>query len=146
MKKFIKFIVGIIVAVLILVAIGIGVTAYTASKAVQSVDHSIKTMQAQTSDKDAELKAMLAKAKPVVTHTDMEYYVTYTLVNDTKDSFDYVQLNADVFDKNGVKLGNDMGNITNVKAGQTFQLKIQFIEQDAVSYKITGISSSALSQ
>jgi hypothetical protein len=143
MKKLFKFVLAIVIAVVVLVGIGIGVTAYTASKVVKSVDHTVKTMQKQTTSKDQELQAMLAKAKPVETHTDMDYSVEYTLTNDTKDSFDYVQINADVFDKGGVKLGNDMTNITNVQPGQTFKLKLDLYQEGATSYKITNISSSA---
>lgn len=143
MKKFFKFIMGVVVTVVVLIVVGVGITAYTANKAVQSVDHTVKTIQNATQSKDQELADMLSKAPaPTETHDDYSYTAEYTLTNNTKDTFDYIQLNADVFDKNGTKLGNDMANITNVTPGQTFKVKLTFVEQGANSYKVTGISST----
>lgn len=119
-------------------------TAYTANQAAKSIDHSIKQEQKKTNDKDKLLSEMLSKAPaPTVVHDQYSYTVEYTLTNNTNETFDYIQLNADVFDKNGTKLGNDMSNITNVKPGQTFKIKLDLYQEGAASYKITGISSQA---
>lgn len=138
-----KVVVGIVLAFLVIVVIGISLLAAGAHQAVKTVDQSVKQQQQQDQSKDQLLQAMLNKAPAPVVHKDeYSYSVEYTLTNNTKENFDYIQLNADVFDKNGVKLGNDMTNITDVKAGQVFKLKLDFYQQDSNSYRVTGISST----
>jgi hypothetical protein len=145
MKTVFKIIIGVVIAGFLLVAGGIALTVFTAGKAVESVDKTIKQEQKKTENKDALLQTMLDKApKPVETKDEFSYTVEYTLTNDTGEDFDYIQLSADVFDKNGTKLGNNMTNITDVKAGQTFKLKIDLYQEGAASYKITSITSDPL--
>ena len=99
----------------------------------------------KSDDKDKLLQAMLDKApKPVETKDDYSYTVEYTLTNDSDQTFDYIQISADVFDSKGVKLGNDMTNITDVKPNQTFKLKLDLYQEGVASYKITSITSDAL--
>jgi hypothetical protein len=145
MKTVFKIIIGVVIAGLLLVAGGIALTVFTAGKAVESVDKTIKHEQKKTEDKDALLQAMLDKApKPVETKDEFNYTVEYTLTNDTKETFDYIEVQYDVFDQNGVKLGNSFTNISDVTAGQVFKIKLDLYQEGAASYKITSISSSAL--
>jgi hypothetical protein len=145
MKKIFKIIIGVVIAGVILAFGGCALTLFTAGKAVESVDKSIKQEQKKSDDKDKLLQAMLDKApKPVETKDDYSYTVEYTLKNDTDQTFDYIQISADVFDSKGVKLGNDMTNITDVKPNQTFKLKLDLYQEGASSYKITSITSDAL--
>lgn len=145
MKTVFKIVLGIIIAVFVIGIGGIALTVFTAGKAVESVDKTIKQEQKKSNDKDKLLQAMLDKApKPVETKDDYSYTVEYTLKNDTGESFDYIQISADVFDKDGVKLGNNMTNITDVKPDQTFKLKLDLYQEGAASYKITSISSNPL--
>lgn len=141
MKKVMKIVVGIVIAVMILAFGGCALTLFTANKAVEEIDKSIKKDEKKEANKEELLQVMLDKAKPVETKDEFTYSVEYTLKNDTKESFDYIQLEADVFDKNGVKLGNNMTNITEVKPGQTFKLVLDLFQEGAASYKITKISS-----
>jgi hypothetical protein len=145
MKTVFKIIIGVVIAGFLLVAGGIALTLFTAGKAVESVDKTIKQEEKKTENKDALLQAMLDKApKPVETKDEFNHTVAYTLTNDTKEDFDYIQLSADVFDKDGTKLGNNITNITDVKAGQTFKLKLDLYQEGAASYKITSITSDPL--
>jgi hypothetical protein len=145
MKKVFKIILGVVIAGVILAFGGCALTLFTAGKAVESVDKAIKQEEKKTEDKDALLQAMLDKApKPVETKDEFSYTVEYTLTNDTKETFDYIEVQYDVFDQNGVKLGNSFTNISDVTAGQVFKIKLDLYQEGAASYKITSISSSAL--
>jgi hypothetical protein len=144
MKKFLKIVLGLVVAGVILAIGGVVVTLFAANEVVESVDTAIKEEEKKTDDKDALLQAMLDKAPaPVETKDDYSYTVEYTLVNDTGVDFDYIEVQYDVFDANNVKLGNSFTNISDVTNGQTFKVKLDLYQEGAASYKITSISSSA---
>jgi hypothetical protein len=145
MKTIFKVIIGVIIAAFILGIGGCALGLYATNEAVKTVDKVVKDEQKKTDNKDTLLQEMLDKApKPVVKKDEFNYTVTYTLKNDTKEDFDYIQLNYDVFDKDNVKLSNDFVNITDVKAGQTFKLKLDLYQEGADHYKITSITSDAL--
>lgn len=155
MKKFFKIIGGIIGGIIVIGIIGAvaggnsssstptkptAVTAPAPEKATQAP----KPTPAPSSPDD-ELKAMLQTAPaPVVKKDEISYDVTYTLTNNTKDSFDYVELDVDFYNKAGVKVDTGMVNTTHVSAGQKFELNVTTMKQDVDSYKVVGIYSSAL--
>lgn len=143
MKKVFKIVAGIVIAVGVLAIGGCVLTIFTAKEAVEEIDKSIKKEEKKVANKDELLQAMLDKAQPVETKDEFSYSVEYTLINDTEETFDYIQLNADVFDSAGTKLGNNMTNITEVQPGQTFKLKLDLYQEGAASYKLTKISSTA---
>jgi hypothetical protein len=144
MKKFLKIVLGLVIAGVILAIGGVVVTLFAANEVVESVDTAIKEEEKKTDDMDALLQAMLDKAPaPVETKDDYSYTVEYTLTNDTGRDFSYIEVQYDVFDANGVKLGNSFTNISNVTNGQVFKIKLDLYQEGAASYKITSISSSA---
>jgi hypothetical protein len=143
MKTIFKIIIGVIIALIILAIGGCVLTYYVADSAVESIDKSIKKDEQKQANKDELLKGMLAKAKVEEHKDEYSFTVDYTMVNDSKESFDYIQLNADVFDSKGTKLDNTMSNITNVQPGQTFKITLDLYEEGATTYKVTSISSTA---
>lgn len=145
MKKVFKIVIGLVIAGVILAIGGVVVTLFAANEVVESVDEVIKEEEKKTEDKDALLQSMLDKAPaPVETKDDFSYTVEYTLTNDTGEDFDYIQVDYDIFDANNVKLGNNMTNITEVTAGQTFKIKLDLYQEGAASYKITSITTNPL--
>jgi hypothetical protein len=132
MKKFFKIIGGIIGGIIVLGIIagivgGNSSSDTSSSKPTTSKPTAPVTAPA-TSDSNAELQAMLKSAPaPVVKKDDMSMEVTYTLTNNTKDKFDYVELDVDFYNKAGVKIGSEMTNTENVTAGQKFQLDVGVI-------------------
>jgi hypothetical protein len=137
-----KIILGVLLGFVVLGFGGCALTLFIGGSAVNEIDKSIKKEEKKVANKDDLLQEILDKSKPVETKDEFSYTVEYTLVNDTKEAFDYIQLEADVFDKNGVKLGNNMTNITEVKPGQTFKLTLDLYQEGATSYKITKISAT----
>jgi hypothetical protein len=95
---------------------------------------------------DDELADMLAHAPvPTVKDDGFTKTATYILTNTTKDKFDYIELDYDVFNKSAIKTGSNMVNITNVTPGQKFQLQVTLLSSDGeTDWKATGIYSSAL--
>lgn len=144
MKKVFKIVIGLVIAVGVLAIGGIAFTLFAANEVVEEVDKTIKEEEKKAEDKDVLLQGMLDKAPaPVETKDEFSYSVEYTLLNDTGETFDYIQVDYDVFDANGVKLGNNFTNITDVTNGQTFKIKLDLYQEGAASYKITSISSNA---
>jgi hypothetical protein len=139
-----KVILGVILGIVVLGFGGCALTLFTAGKAVDSVDKAIKEETKKSDDKDALLKVIFDKAKPVEKKDDFSYTVELTVTNDTKENFDYIEVQYDIFDANGVKLGNNFSNISNVTAGQTFKITLDLFQEEAASYKITSVSSSPL--
>lgn len=143
MKKTIKILAVVFTVVLILGIGGCALALFTANEAVETIDKEIKKVEQKTEDQDALLQGMLDKAQPVEKKDEFSYTVEYTLVNDTGEDFDYIQVEYDVFDANGVKLGNNFTNITDVKNGQTFKITLDLYQEGATTYKVTKISSTA---
>lgn len=161
MKKFFK-IIGVIIGVFIVIGIIGAIAGGNSSSSTQSSAPQPATTQTTTTkptapapkpapaapSKDDELANML-KAAPAPTVSDDGFMktVTYTLTNNTQDTFDYVEIDYDIFNKDGIKTNSDMTNITNVTPGQKFQLKLTLSSSDGESnWKVTGIYSDALHQ
>lgn len=110
-----------------------------------STPTSTPTPTPQSQDKDSKLQAMLqASPAPTFVKSDVDEELTYTLTNNTNDTFDYVELDVDFFNREGVKISNEMTNTTNVTPGQKFQLQVTTMDTDATTYKVTGIYSDSL--
>lgn len=145
MKKFMKIVLAIVISGGILALGGCVFSVFLAGKAVESVDKTIKTTQKQTAEDDAALKAMLDKTKPVIVKDDFGgYKAEYTMTNDTKKDFDYIQVNYEVLDGKGVKISDDFTNITDIKSGQVFKVTLDIYEDGAATHKITSITTNPL--
>lgn len=170
MKKFMKIVLGFIGGIIVLFAILIGISVVTANN--QASTDSQATISApapsdttssdstssdststntsgdgQSAGEDTLLQGMLsAVPAPTMTDDGIQKTVTYVLTNDTKLTFDYVELNVDFYNKAGVKIDSEMVNTTNVTPGQKFQLQVNCMDETATSYKVSGIYSNALHQ
>lgn len=110
-----------------------------------SAPTSTPTPAPQSQDKDSELQAMLqASPAPTFVKSDVDEELTYTLTNNTNDTFDYVELDVDFFNKEGVKIDDGMTNTTHVTPGQKFQLQVTTMDTNVASYKVVGIYSDSL--
>jgi hypothetical protein len=138
-----KIILGIVIAGAVLVFGGCALTLFTANEVVEEVDKVVQEEVQKTEDKNAMLEKMLEEAgEPVVTRDEWTYTVEYTLTNNTGVDFDYIEVQYDVFDAEGVKLGNNFTNITDVTDGQKFKVTLDLYQEGAETYEITSISSS----
>lgn len=124
-----------------LVALGLlGVILAGTASVVDEVDNAIQEEEARSQAVDEALQAMLDEApEPEITRNEWEYIVTYTMTA-TQD-FDYIQLEYDVFDAEGVKIANDFTNISDVKEGQTFKMTLNLYQDGAEDYDITKITN-----
>lgn len=154
MKKTIK---GILIGIGALAVLGFGgcvATVLTVGTAVDSaveevdtamkeVDTAIKEIEVTSSKEKEALDKIFANApEPIVEKGAFNYDVTYTFTNDSELDFDYIQMDADVLDKDGIKLGTALANITDVKAGQTFKMKLHLYQDGAESYEILKFTSN----
>lgn len=143
MKLFLKITLGVIVALVILGLGSCALTLFVANEAVEEVDKSIKEGEKETKNLDKELKGMLDKAKPEVKKDEWEYKVTYTLKNTTGKKIDYIEVEYDMIDKDGVKLGGSFTNITDIEPNEEFEIELDLYEDGTETYEISKITSSA---
>ncbi len=159
-NKVAKILIGAAVALGIYGASDYGYQQYQIYKFSKAMEEASKEMEVEMAKAEAEQKAqelaeqkiendrqtvineMLQKAtmkKVTDEFGDVEY--VYTLVNDSKYDFEYLEMTYDELDANGVKINGNSDIIDNVKAGQSFQLKVQYLDENAASYKITGLTA-----
>lgn len=143
MKKGLKWIL-IICGILFLIGLGgCALLLGGAGMVVNEVDKEITKQQELTNDKDAALQTMLDNAKIDEVDNGFTREIKVTMTNDTEHTYDYIQIEYSEYDASGVKLDTFFTNTTDVAPGETFQLQFLILNEDAASYKITKISSSA---
>lgn len=65
-------------------------------------------------------------------------YIYGTMVNDSENSYGYVQITAQLFDKDGAVVGSSMTNINNIGPGSVWKFKIPCLEKYS-KFEITTI-------
>jgi hypothetical protein len=142
MKKFIKV---TLIIIGILSILGIGGCVASMFLVGTAVNETVKEVDKQDKAEKKALADMLKNApKPVVKKDEYNYTVTYTFKNNSNIKFDYIELDLNVYDKNGTKLDTNMTNITDVKPGQTFKMSVDLYQDGADHFDINTLTNSAL--
>lgn len=106
---------------------------------------------------DKKLASILEKGKSTVKQVtgtspfgEKETQWQYTFLNDSKYSFDWIQLNWDEFAKDGSKEGSNCTDpIKNIKSGQTFTANVRLSAgtsgKGVASYKLTKLTGNPVS-
>jgi len=143
MKKVLKIFLWIFVIIVILVVGGCAASLFVANEAVKVVDESITEAQEEQETHDAILKEMFDQAVITENKGDWSHEVIYTVTNSSDITFDYIEIEYSMLDKDGVKLGSGFDNITDIAPGQAFKVTIDLYLDGAETYVIDEISSSA---
>lgn len=71
------------------------------------------------------------------------YYIEGTVTNNTNNSYSYVQVEFNVYDKDGAIIGSCFDNINNLEAKGTWKIKALCSGEtkDIKNYKLTGFTS-----
>lgn len=144
LNKGLKILIWIIVIFVILGIGGCVATIFIAKEAVNVVDEAFEEIEKEQEEKDKLLQKMFEKAKVKENKDEYTYEVIYEVTNDTDVTFEYIEVEYSMYDKNGTKLGSSFTNITNIAPNQKFQVKLDLYEEGTASYKIDKISSTAL--
>ncbi|WP_027309321.1 FxLYD domain-containing protein [Caloramator sp. ALD01] len=67
-------------------------------------------------------------------------YITGQIKNNTDKTFSYVQVEINLYDKNGQQVGSTIDNINNLEPGKTWNFKAIILEDNVHSYKIVNVS------
>lgn len=62
-------------------------------------------------------------------------------VNNTDEQLSYVQIEINLYDKDGIQVGSTFSNTNNLEPQGKWKFEAPILEDNVVSYKITGISS-----
>lgn len=68
-------------------------------------------------------------------------YIIGTIKNNTKNTYIYVQVSFNLYDKSGAQIGSTMDNINNLEPGGTWKFKALILEDDAVKFKLADITA-----
>ena len=97
--------------------------------------------QSQTEQKPAEQK------KPDLEVIESKFekdtfggYIVGTVKNNTKKQYKYVQVEINLYDKDGNQVGSTMSNVNNLEPGATWKFKAPVIEEQAASFKIKEVT------
>lgn len=67
------------------------------------------------------------------------HYVTGTIRNNTKKTYDYVQVQVAIYN-NEILMGTSMASAKNLKPGDKWDFQVPVLEQGAYQYKFTNIT------
>jgi cytoskeletal protein RodZ len=67
-------------------------------------------------------------------------YIEGTIKNNTKKEYGYVQVEINLYDKDGAQVGSTFANTTNLEPGGTWKFKAIVLEENVASYKIKDIT------
>lgn len=67
-------------------------------------------------------------------------YVTGKIKNNTGKEISYAQIEINLYDKDEAQVGTTLDNVTNLEKDGTWVFKAMILEDNAVSYKIKGVS------
>jgi hypothetical protein len=142
MKKAVKI---TLLVVGILAVLGFGGCVASMFLVGSAVNETVKEIDKKDNAEQKALDDMLKNApKPKVERNEYEYKVTYTFKNTSKINFDYIELQLNVFDKNGTKLDTNFTNITDVKSGQTFSMTVDLYQEGAEKFEVNSFSANPL--
>lgn len=104
-------------------------------------------LKAEAEAAAAKLAAEIEAGKPKLEVLDHkvesdEYtrYVVGTVKNNTKKEYGYVQVEINLYDKDGAQVGSTLANANNLEAGGTWKFKAFVLEENAASYKIKDVT------
>ena len=63
-----------------------------------------------------------------------------TVKNNTKKQYKYVQVEINLYDKDGNQVGSTMSNVNNLEPGATWKFKAPVFEEKAASFKIKEVT------
>lgn len=67
-------------------------------------------------------------------------YIVGTVKNNTKKQYSYVQVEINLYDKNGNQLGSTLDNVNNLEPGGTWRFKAPVLEDGVASFKIKDVT------
>jgi hypothetical protein len=67
-------------------------------------------------------------------------YIVGTVRNTSNHVYDYVQVEANLYDTSGAQVGSTLANVNNLEPGGTWKFKAIIMEPNVVQYKITKVS------
>ncbi len=67
-------------------------------------------------------------------------FIVGTVKNNTATEFSYVQIEFNLYDKNGAQVGSTFANVSNLEAFGTWKFKALIFEETARSYKLKDIT------
>lgn len=67
-------------------------------------------------------------------------YIVGTVKNNTKKQYKYVQVEINLYDKDGNQVGSTMSNVNNLEPGATWKFKAPVFEEKAASFKIKEVT------
>jgi len=90
----------------------------------------------------------IAASSKELTATDVAFksaqfgrVVTGKVANTTKKKLGYVQVEINLYDKNGSQVGSTLANVNNLEPGVTWNFEAPVLEDRAKSAKVAGITS-----
>lgn len=67
-------------------------------------------------------------------------YIEGTIKNNSGRDYSYVQVEINLYDKDGAQIGSTIDNVNNLEAGATWKFKAIVLESNVASYKIKDIT------
>lgn len=67
-------------------------------------------------------------------------YVAGTVKNNTGRKYGYVQVEINLYDESGAQVGSTFANTNNLEPGGTWKFRAVVFEDNAKSFKVTGVS------
>lgn len=146
MKKFSKINLIVLAGVLIfsLFAIGSGESTSTSSEK-KSVDSAVATTSAKGKvAKDTKPKEVTKPDFELLEDKVVKGEFSSTIVGKIKNNTDskkgYVQVQFNLYDKEGSQVGTAMANVNNLEAGGTWKFEAMILEKNVASYKLSEIT------
>lgn len=92
---------------------------------------------------DENKKFTLTSDKGYADKSGFAYYIEGTVTNNTSNTYSYVQVTFNVYDKDGNVIGSCLDNINNLEGNGLWKIKAicSGEAKDIKSYKLTGFSS-----
>ncbi|ADU32280.1 FxLYD domain-containing protein [Evansella cellulosilytica] len=66
-------------------------------------------------------------------------YVVGSILNESNETFDYVQVSVNLFDVNGNLVGSTLDNVNNLRSGETWNFEAIILNSNVDSYEIVDI-------
>ncbi|UZX16529.1 FxLYD domain-containing protein [Thermus sp. PS18] len=67
-------------------------------------------------------------------------YVVGKIRNNTKRTYSYVQVEINLYDKNGNQVGSTLANVNNLEPGAVWSFKAPIFEEEATQFKVADIT------
>ncbi|RKD22417.1 hypothetical protein SAMN02745883_00735 [Caminicella sporogenes DSM 14501] len=144
MKKFLKWLgIGFVVLVVIGAIAGGGDNNSTETPKTEIQETSTNKQPVQNNEestKQETKKPNLELIEHTIKSDSFSKYVVGTIKNNTDRKYGYVQVEINIYDKDGAQIGSTMDNINNLAPGATWKFKAPILEDEAASYQIIDIS------